>query len=161
MLLGTFLLKKLGLDSKITPWELKNRIPCRKLRIQSYSQDCRSKSRPKYFKNHILISFVPRPFIFYWFIGLIAYIMLFDLVCICYTCVLHNVFYLLMFQKIYIRWIQNASKKEGRQCDANKPCSTSPRCVKTNVQKIIPKTNTPLARSPRRTQTRRAPETPP
>ena len=29
--------KKLGLDSKITSWDLKNQIPCRKLHIQSYS----------------------------------------------------------------------------------------------------------------------------
>ena len=62
--------KKLGLDSKITSWDLKNRIPRRKLRIQSYSQVCRSKSRPKYLKMYVLISFGPRPALFNWFIGL-------------------------------------------------------------------------------------------
>ena len=35
---GTFFLKKLGLDEGITSWELKIRIPRRKLRIYSYSQ---------------------------------------------------------------------------------------------------------------------------
>ena len=47
---GTSFLKKLGLDSNITSWDLKNRIPHRKLRIQSYSQVCRSNSRSKYLK---------------------------------------------------------------------------------------------------------------
>ena len=47
---GYVLSKKLGLDSKVTSWDLKNRIPRQKLRIQSYSQVCRSKSTSKYLK---------------------------------------------------------------------------------------------------------------
>ena len=64
-----FPIKKTCLDSKTTSWDLKNRIPRRKLRIQSYSQVCRSKSGSKYFKKCFSIGFGPRPF-FYWFIGL-------------------------------------------------------------------------------------------
>ena len=48
--IGYFFPKQLGLDERITSWDLKNRIPRRKLRIQSYSQVSRSKSRPKYLK---------------------------------------------------------------------------------------------------------------
>ena len=46
--LGYVYPKKLGLDSISTSWDLKFRIPRRKLRIQSYSQVCRSKPRSKY-----------------------------------------------------------------------------------------------------------------
>ena len=46
--IGTVFLKKLGLDSIFTSRDLKNRIPRRKLRIQSYSQVETLKSRPKY-----------------------------------------------------------------------------------------------------------------
>ena len=48
--LGYVFPKKLGLDSKNPSWDLKNRIPRRKLRIQSYSQVCRSNSKSKYLK---------------------------------------------------------------------------------------------------------------
>ena len=41
---------QLSLDSTITSWDLKHRIPCRKLRIQSYSQVYRPESRSKYLK---------------------------------------------------------------------------------------------------------------
>ena len=42
--------KKLGLDSIFTSWDLKIRIPRRKLRIQSYSQVETRQSRSKYLK---------------------------------------------------------------------------------------------------------------
>ena len=42
--------KKLGLDAGIGSWDLKNWIPRRKLRVESYSQVETLKSRSKYLK---------------------------------------------------------------------------------------------------------------
>ena len=49
--------KKLGLDAIFTSWDLKNRIPRRKLRIQSYSQVETRQFRSKYVKIHAFRNF--------------------------------------------------------------------------------------------------------
>ena len=54
---GTFFLKKLGLDSILESWDLKIRIPRRKLRIWSYSQVETRQYRSKYLKICLLICF--------------------------------------------------------------------------------------------------------
>ena len=64
-MLGYVFPKELGLDSISTSWDLKIRIPRRKLRMQSYSQVCRSNSRSKYLKIDVLICF------FYQIMGLV------------------------------------------------------------------------------------------
>ena len=69
MFIGYDFPKKLGLDSNMTSWDRTTRIPRWKLCIWSYSQVCRSKSRPKYLNIYVLIRSGPRPF-FNWFIGL-------------------------------------------------------------------------------------------
>ena len=47
--------KKLGLDSTIMSWDLKNRIPHQKLRIYSNAEDYRSESRSKYLKFDVSV----------------------------------------------------------------------------------------------------------
>ena len=56
--------KKLGLDTGIGSRDLKNRIPRRKLRIQSYSQIETQESRPKHLNIDFLIGFCSRPVYF-------------------------------------------------------------------------------------------------
>ena len=51
--IGDVFLKKLGLDSIWESWDLKIRIPRRKLRIWSYSQVETRQYRSKYFKNYV------------------------------------------------------------------------------------------------------------
>ena len=63
--MGYIVLKQLCLDSKITSWGPKNRIPRQKLRIYSNSEVWRATSRSKYLKMYLLISFM-----FNWFLGL-------------------------------------------------------------------------------------------
>ena len=42
------LLKKLGLGTANTSWDLKHRIPCQQLCICANAEDCRSESRSKH-----------------------------------------------------------------------------------------------------------------
>ena len=72
---GTFLLKQLGLDEGITPWDPRNRIP-RKQYLGTNSEDYRSESRSKYLKPYVVISMfrlVLASVLFYWFTGLSLY----------------------------------------------------------------------------------------
>ena len=54
---GTFFPKKLGLDAILESWDLKIRIPRRKLRIWSYSQVETRQFRSKYLQISCLICF--------------------------------------------------------------------------------------------------------
>ena len=53
--IGDVFPKKLGLDSILESWDLKIRIPRRKLRIWSYSQVETRRYRSKYQKSNFLI----------------------------------------------------------------------------------------------------------
>ena len=72
MFIGGVFPKQLGLDSILESWDLKIRIPRRKLRIWSYSQVETRRYRSKYLTIYFLIGFGPRPVFLNWFIGLIC-----------------------------------------------------------------------------------------
>ena len=64
VLIGSAFPKKLDLDSILESWDLKIRIPRRKLRIWSYSQVETRPFRSKHLKIYLLIGFFSYPVFF-------------------------------------------------------------------------------------------------